>query len=157
MLIAATDDDFASLLDESPRRGLGLPPGGVEAASVLHMLRALARKVRAEFSPAAWLIVEADEVVGLCSIIRPPSPEGVAEIGYGVAASRRRRGVARRAVADVLAWARNDSPLTAITAETAVGNTPSQRVLEHNGFARVGLRNDPEDGELIRWRVDVAR
>lgn len=155
MLIVATDDDFASLLDEAPRRGLSLPPGGVETASVLHMLRALARKVRGAFAPAAWLIVEDQEVVGLCSVIRAPDPDGAVEIGYGVAPARRRRGVAGRAVAEVLDWARADPRVAAITAETSVDNRPSQRVLEINGFERVGARTDAEDGPLICWRIGV--
>jgi RimJ/RimL family protein N-acetyltransferase len=156
MLIAATDDDFASLLDESPRRGLAPPPGGLETPPVLLMLRALARTVRAEFSPAAWLIVEDDEIVGLCSLKHAPDADGAVEIGYGVAASRRGRGLAQRAVAEVLAWARSDFRIRAVTAETSVDNGPSQRVLERNGFARVGERTDSEDGNLVCWRASVA-
>jgi hypothetical protein len=30
-------------------------------------------------------------------------------------------------------------------------------VLERNGFARVGMREDAEDGALICWRADVER
>jgi putative acetyltransferase len=49
-------------------------------------------------------------------------------------------------------WACADPRVTAVTAETSVHNHPSQRVLEHNGFLKVGERLDPEDGKLICWK-----
>jgi RimJ/RimL family protein N-acetyltransferase len=36
-----------------------------------------------------------------------------------------------------------------------VQNIASQRVLERNGFARIGERSDLEDGELILWRIET--
>lgn len=154
-LIDASDEDFAALIAGPPPRGLTLPEGGVEAAEVLSMLRVLASNVRAVIDPAAWLIVEDDEIVGLCSIMKPPSTEGVIEIGYGIAATRRGRGAATRAVAGVLNWARAQRRITAVTADTAVANRSSQAVLERNGFARVGWRADPEDGDMVCWRIAV--
>jgi RimJ/RimL family protein N-acetyltransferase len=42
-----------------------------------------------------------------------------------------------------------------LTAETSVDNPGSQRVLEKNGFAAIGTREDPEDGALINWAIDL--
>jgi RimJ/RimL family protein N-acetyltransferase len=105
---------------------------------------------------ATWMIVEDDEVVGLCGFKNPPTIDGGVDIGYGVAASRRRRGYAKAAVTAILASARRDPSIQDVFADTAVDNLASQRVLEKNGFERVGAHIDPEDGAaLIRWRADV--
>ena len=40
-------------------------------------------------------------------------------------------------------------------AHTATSNLASQRVLEHVGFARVGVASDPVDGEVIVWQLEA--
>ncbi|MEO6798761.1 MAG: GNAT family N-acetyltransferase [Rhodanobacter sp.] len=81
--------------------------------------------------------------------------EGELHIGYGIAPTRRRRGLAARAVRDLVAWASSDSRIDRITAETALDNPPSQRVLEGSGFLVTGSRKDPEDGDLLTWERRV--
>lgn len=120
------------------------------------MLGALARTVRLQIDPAAWLIVNDDEVVGLCSITKPFVSPGVVEIGYGIAQERRGRGFATRAVGELLKLARADGRIKIVAAETAVDNVPSQRTLENNGFTRIGGRADPDDGALFCWQVAVG-
>lgn len=155
MLIEATDAHFAALIAGGAPHGLTIAEGGIEAPEVLEMLRGLSAEVGESFSPNAWMIVEDGEVVGLCSLVRMPYVGGTVMIGYGVAASRRRRGIARRAVSDLLDWARADHRVSIVTAETSIHNVPSQRVLEANGFERSGQRTDEEDGALFCWRVGV--
>lgn len=72
------------------------------------------------------------EIVGLCIYRRPPK-NGRVEIGYGIAASRRGLGHARRAVAALIEAAARDH-VSILTAETSVSNPASARVLEQNGF-----------------------
>ncbi|TCS10233.1 GNAT family protein [Caulobacter sp. BK020] len=155
MLIEAADAHFAALLAGEAPDGLAVAEGGIEAPEVLAMLRALSAEVGESFHPNAWLIVEDGEVVGLTSLVRTPYVGDTVMIGYGVAASRRRRGIARRAVADLLAWARADHRVRTVTAETSIHNGPSHRVLETNGFQRTGEREDDEDGPLFCWSVEV--
>lgn len=150
MLLPATDADFAALLDRRAPRDLRLPDSALAPPEVLAMLRDLAAVIATVFEPAAWLIVEADEVAGLLSVTRPPH-EGELHIGYGVAPSREGRGIASRAVAALVEWARTDARITRLTADTSVDNLGSQRVLDRNGFVRVGEREDPEDGRLLCW------
>lgn len=118
------------------------------------MLADVAARVRESFSPASWLIVDNAEVVGLCSITRPPT-NGSVDIGYGVAPSRQNRGLAGQAIGEIVAWARNAPHVSAITAETSPANLPSQRVLHRNGFSKIGERHDDEDGLVICWRCCV--
>lgn len=154
-LVAATDAHFEWMLGgPSPAPLLRLPPGGVDTPETLAMLRDLAKPVRESHGTGVWLIVEDGEVVGMCSYKWPASGRGTVEIGYGVAATRRRLGHATRAVAAIIAEAARDPKVTSLMAETAVANLPSQRVLEANGFRQIGTRVDKEDGDVIRWRYD---
>jgi len=156
MIIQATAKDFAALLRSQPPRDLQLvPDSAIAPPEVLAMLGNLAAGISPSFAPAAWLIVEAGEVVGLCSIVRTPR-DGDLPIGYGIAPTRQGAGAATRAVAALVAWARTDPRVRRLSAETATDNLPSQKVLARNGFASVGERVDPEDGPLIQWALDVA-
>ena len=153
MLIPATDNDFAALIAGHPVRGHTLPHGGIENPEILTMLRGLAAKI--PFTPNAWLMAEAGEIAGLCSLTTAPE-NGILTIGYGVAPARRQRGIARRAIADLVAWARTDPRVIAITAATSPENRASQHVLTANGFAPAGERIDPEDGPLRLWHHALA-
>jgi len=155
MIIEAESSDFLALIAGTAPRELDLPDSEIAPPAILHMLHELAEKVRPAFRPAAWLIVEHGEVVGLCSVIRDPGPYRVVEIGYGIASTRRQRGVAGRAVADIVNWAKSNAQVYALAAETAPSNQGSQRALEMNGFRRIGERMDEEDGQLICWRVET--
>ena len=157
MIIEAESSDFEALIAGTAPRDLDLPDSEIAPAEILCMLHELAERVRAVFRPAAWLIVEHGEVVGLCSVIRDPGPARLVEIGYGVAPTRRRRGVAGRALADIVSWARSDAQVHALAAETSPSNQPSQRALETSGFQKIGERVDEEDGQLIRWEIETQR
>ena len=155
MLVEATDEHFDLMLAGTAPDGLRLPEGGLEAEPVLEMLKCLARGIRQEFGPAAWMIVEGGEVIGLCSITKAFSQPSLVEIGYGIAQAHRGRGHAARAIEELLRLLWADGRIDVVAAETSTENPPSQRVLEKNGFQRVGERTDPEDGPLICWRIAV--
>lgn len=150
MIIAAADEDYSSLLLQRGPGRFRLADTPIAPPEVLEMLAGVAAQVRASFAPASWLIIEQDEVVGLCSITRSPR-DGVIDIGYGVAPSRQNRGIAGRAIGEIVRWARGDSRVHAITAETSTTNIASQRVLARNGFLQTGIREDEEDGSLLCW------
>lgn len=151
MIIETNTADYASLLRGDAPRDFTLADTPIAPAPVLEMLKDVAAQVGEGFSPASWLVVEDGEVVGLCSITRPPE-HGVLDIGYGISPSRQGRGCASRAVREVVAWALGRRDVAAITAETSPANLASQRVLERNGFLTTGTRIDEEDGPLVCWR-----
>ncbi|MGW9156094.1 GNAT family N-acetyltransferase [Microbacterium sp. NPDC055665] len=62
-----------------------------------------------------------------------------ADLGYWVDAARQRRGLASRAVAQVLEYSRVELRLHRMQAATLLHNVGSQRVLLGNGFERIGL------------------
>jgi RimJ/RimL family protein N-acetyltransferase len=155
-IVAVEDADFAWMLEGKPpvRRGLRLPPGGVDERVILDHVRAIAARLRERGCAGSWIVVSDREIVGLCGYKNAPSTNGEVEIGYGITPSRRRRGHASRAVAAVIAYARLDPPVRTIVAKTDVDNVASQTVLQRNGFERVGEGPDPEDGApIVFWRL----
>jgi ribosomal-protein-alanine N-acetyltransferase len=98
---------------------------------------------------AQFLVVdESGRIAGECGTKSPPAPDGSVEIGYGLAAPSRGRGLGGRAVAELVAWLETQPDVTMIEAEVHVSNTPSRRVVENLGFQVDG---GPEQGYL-RYR-----
>ena len=62
-----------------------------------------------------------------------------AMLSYFVDAERSGRGLATAAAADAIRFAFDELALHRLEAGTATANIASQRVLEHNGFTKVGL------------------
>jgi ribosomal-protein-alanine N-acetyltransferase len=60
-------------------------------------------------------------------------------IGYWVDSRRNGRGLATGAVGEVVTYAFDELDLHRVEAATLVDNVASQRVLEKNGFDRIGL------------------
>jgi len=151
-----TDQDYAWLLAPVPRAdGLRLCEDGIAPDAVTAMLRAItARLAQTDPRPLAWLIVEDGEAVGMASFTRRDA-DGCYEIGYGIAPQFRRRGIMARALAALLPMLGADGHRS-LTAANAVDNRGSQRVLEKNGFVPVGTRDDPEDGPLNLWAIDLT-
>jgi RimJ/RimL family protein N-acetyltransferase len=155
MIREATDADFAAVIAGRAPEGLELPDGPIESSEVLGMLRELAQGIRTDFAPSSWFIIDGAEIVGLCSLVKPPAGSAI-DIGYGIVASRRARGFASAGVTALLAWARQDERVAVVRAECAVDNPASRKVLERNGFAQVGQRIDPEDGPVICWEAAAS-
>lgn len=89
--------------------------------------------------PGAFLITAHGLVVGDCGWFGPPDPDGVIDVGYGLAPSARGRGIGTEAVRLLLAWATEQGARTA-RAEVLPGNAPSLRLLSRLGFAPSGAR-----------------
>lgn len=154
MILATTEQDYAALIEGRAPRDLRFADTPIASSDILDMLDDVAAEVRETFSPASWLIVSDGELVGLCSVTRPPK-DGVVDIGYGIAPSRQQRGHAGAAVRDIVRWAKATPAVRAITADTGLDNIGSQRVLERAGFVRTGTRWDEEDGRLVTWRCET--
>jgi len=151
-----TDNDYAWLLDAAPRGdGLCLCDGGIAPDEVTAMLRGItAGLAENDERPLAWLIADGDEVVGMISFTRREA-DGRYEVGYGVAPAHEARGVMTAAIAALLPILIADGH-RGLTAGTSVDNPGSQRVLEKNGFVSTGTRDDPEDGPLNLWAIDLT-
>lgn len=107
---------------------------------------------------SAWgtrLFVAGDppELVGWGGFKGPPK-DGIVELGYEIAESRRMRGLATAATRAMLAEAFADERVTTVIAHTLAERNASNRVLEKTGFQRDG--ESRENGE-VAWRFSLAR
>lgn len=89
-----------------------------------------------------WLVLLTDDamapgeplVVGDLGWKGTPSPDGRVEIGYGIAAPYRRKGLATAAVAAFVDWLEARSDVRCVDAEVHADNVASRRLLERLGF-----------------------
>jgi [ribosomal protein S5]-alanine N-acetyltransferase len=98
----------------------------------------LARQLDGETHPFA--ILDGDAIAGtvnLFHIMRESLQSGT--IGYWIDHRRNGRGLATAAVGEILSYAFVELDLHRVEAATLVDNVSSQRVLEKNGFERIGL------------------
>jgi RimJ/RimL family protein N-acetyltransferase len=95
------------------------------------------------------LVRRADnQVIGDVGFMGPPDATGAVSIGCAIIEDARGQGYATEAVGALLAWAREQSGLTCVLADTTRSNVASQRLLERVGMHRVG-----QDGELIYYML----
>jgi len=76
-------------------------------------------------------------VVALSNVVRGPLQS--ANLGYWVAEQANGKGLATKAVAELIPIAFGELGLHRLEAGTLVDNVGSQRVLEKNGFERIGI------------------
>jgi RimJ/RimL family protein N-acetyltransferase len=99
-----------------------------------------------------FLIVDADlRVLGECGTKLRPDPDGTVEIGYGLAASQRGKGLGTAAIALLLEWLAEQPEVHQVEAEVLVANPASWRLLERLGFSEV----HHELGTYRRYRRDL--
>ncbi|WP_324188391.1 GNAT family N-acetyltransferase [Nocardia higoensis] len=95
------------------------------------------------------LIVEAATglLVGSTGLFWPPA-DGMLEIGYGIAESRRGRGYATEAVAALTAHARTAPEVRTVFARVSTDNPASIAVLRACGYRATG-----SDGGILRYEA----
>ena len=93
--------------------------------------------------PGCWLVVVAGVVIGDAGWFGPPDAAGDCELGYGLAAPSRRRGLGREAVTLLLSWVERQPGVRRSTAEALVGNEASLRLLAGLGFVDDGTGIPP--------------
>jgi RimJ/RimL family protein N-acetyltransferase len=133
----------------------GLVPAVPDLIPIVVSAGALDRQERGEdwfwCAPRVFCHIGLGRMVGSACFKGSPCC-GEVEIGYGVADEFTGRGFATVGVALMLEEAFCADQIGAVTAETAVENIASQRVLEKNGFKQTGSRIDAEEGCLKQWR-----
>jgi RimJ/RimL family protein N-acetyltransferase len=112
-------------------------------------------QICADPDTAPWVAVRAiadaasATFVGHTGFHAPPDEAGMVEIGYFILPEHRRRGYARAALHEMIAYAAAHGART-IRASVAPGNEPSLALVSSAGFTRVGEQWDDEDGlELV--------
>jgi len=103
-----------------------------------------------------WYAVRVDTdrptLCGSVGFKGPPDEGGTAEIGYSVLPEFQGQGLATEMVAGIIRWAKRQPRLKRIEAETSIDNEASCRVLEKNGFVRVGAGSEPDTVRFVHRR-----
>lgn len=110
-------------------------------------------------TPAHWcapfLIVSRNAVLGTCRFRAAPA-DGRVEIGYEVAESQRGRGVATKAVVQLLEMAISSGLVKEVVAHIVPENVASSKVVSRLGFSKGDLLVD-HDGETVAlWSFHTA-
>jgi [ribosomal protein S5]-alanine N-acetyltransferase len=105
-----------------------------------------------------WLpVVRAENLlVGSCGYVGRPDAEGVVEIGYEIAASRRRLGYASELALALVAHAFTHAEVQKVIAHTLAVHNASTRVLRNCDMHQVAEIEHPEDGLLWKWEITRA-
>ncbi|HTY71291.1 MAG TPA: GNAT family N-acetyltransferase [Actinomycetes bacterium] len=128
-------------------RGRALVEGHLDALAPLHagagwphadtmdgLRMSLAEPIDDEQTALLAVLVDTDEVVGEGGWKGPPGPDGVVEIGYGLAPPYRGRGLGSELVGLLTAWVLDQEGVRRVVAEVLADNLPSRRALERNGY-----------------------
>ena len=96
----------------------------------------------------SWLMLDgvSREIIGSLGFLGEPDASGSLEMGFGVVPGRRLQGYCSEAVGALVEWAASQQGVRRITAQCAVDNHVSRRVLLKTGFAE----GPAEDG-LAQW------
>ena len=129
--------------------GLTAAPGWPHADTA-DALRPLTEPDAPDPAHGTFLITVDDVLVGECGWLGGPDEAGDAEIGYGLAASVRGRGLGTEAVALLAAWVEQQPGVRRVTADCLVGNLASRRLLE-----RLGFRLDREAAPYVTYARDA--
>jgi RimJ/RimL family protein N-acetyltransferase len=96
-----------------------------------------------------FVVIDDDgRLAGECGTKTPPR-DGVVEIGYGLAAPSRGRGLGGQAVAALVELLRERPDVSVVEAEIHVSNTASRRIVERLGFEAAG----PAVQGYLRYRL----
>jgi [ribosomal protein S5]-alanine N-acetyltransferase len=96
---------------------------------------------------------DAETLAGTAGFKGPPNAAGDVEIGYSIVPELRRRGLATAAVR-LLCEQAFASGVSRVIADTLPTLVASQGVLSKSGFRRFETFEDPDEGEIWRYRLD---
>lgn len=100
---------------------------------------------------------EAETLIGNGGFKGPPDAVGVIEIGYEIAPAHRNRGFATCAARALLRMAFAHDGVRAVSAHTLPALNASNRVLRKIGMTFVASVDNPDLGEVWRWRITRER
>jgi len=134
--------------------------GGVPLTWPADDLRVLGYRRQALLSDAGsapyllHVVLEDGRVVARIGCHEGPR-DGVVEIGYGVAPTHRRQGLATAMVSQFLDWLALHGVST-VRASVSPGNTASRALLDRFGFVEVGSHMDEEDGLELELVLELS-
>jgi RimJ/RimL family protein N-acetyltransferase len=138
----------AGINDNGHPWAAGYPLGSTLLRAELTVAAAAQREPLGEFGTYQVIRRCDDCVIGDVGFMGPPDETGAVSVGCAITEDARGQGYATEALSAVLDWARKQSGLTCVLADTTRSNLASQRLLERVGLHRIG-----EDGELLYYML----
>jgi RimJ/RimL family protein N-acetyltransferase len=126
----------------------GYPLGSTLLSAELTAAAAAQRRPLGEFGTYQVIRRCDGRVIGDVGFMGPPDETGAVLLGGAMTEHARGQGYATEALAALLEWARGQSGLTCVLADTTRSNLASQRLLERVGLHRIG-----QDGELLYYML----
>jgi len=101
-----------------------------------------------------WTAISKNEklMVGDICLYGEPNAAGKVEIGYGTYDEFRNKGFMTEIVSGMIKWIETQAAVKSIIASTEKTNTASFRVLEKNGFIKIGNTEN-----LLRWELSFSK
>jgi [ribosomal protein S5]-alanine N-acetyltransferase len=130
------------------RWAAGYPLGSTMLRAELTLAAAAQKRPLGEYGTYQVIRRADDQVIGDVGFMGPPDATGAVSVGCAITEDARGQGYGTEALAALLDWARGQSGLTCVLADTTRSNLASQRLLERVGLHRVG-----EDGELLYYML----
>jgi RimJ/RimL family protein N-acetyltransferase len=124
----------------------GYPLGSTLLRAELTAAAAAQRTPLGDFGTYQVIRRADDCVIGDVGFMGPPDDTGAVLVGCAITKDARGQGYGTEALGALLEWARGQSGLTCVLADTTRSNLASQRLLERVGLHRIG-----EDGELLYY------
>lgn len=93
--------------------------------------------------------------LGFGGFVAPPDDTGAVEIGYLTFPAHEGQGVASVVAAGLIGIARQHG-ISEVIAHTLPAENASTAVLRRNGFERDGEAQDPDEGTVWRWRLNLG-
>ncbi len=126
----------------------GYPLGSSMLRAEMTIAAAAQKRPLGEFGTYQVVRRADGHVIGDVGFMGPPDETGAVLLGCAITEDARGQGYATEALCVLLDWARGQSGLTCVLADTTRSNLASQRLLE-----RVGMRRIGEDGELLYYML----
>jgi len=118
------------------------------------------KKIQEDPSSSKWwtylpIYKESNTLIGSCGFKGPPNDKGHVEIGYEVAKLYRNKGYASEMAKQLIHIATNDKEVKSIIAHTLADKNASVSILQKFNFILVEEINDPEDGLIWKWQLNL--
>lgn len=99
-----------------------------------------------------WTAISKTEnkMVGDLCIVGEPNTDGAIEIGYGIYDEFQNKGFMTEIVGGIIEWTKTQSQVKSVIASTEKTNIASFKVLEKNGFLKIG-----ETESLFNWSLKL--
>lgn len=150
----------AALVAKDLQAARDLAPFAIDEATFEgdeHVLGLRHAQLTADPTEEPWLyrvavLREAGRVIGRIGFHAPPDSAGAVEIGYRVAPSYRRQGLATEMAVGLIRWGAEHGAKVCV-ASVRPGNTASLAIIRRLGFGRTGEQVDEIDG--LEWVFEL--